>query len=52
MNYLFLILFAIVFITWVVAFAAFHVVGGLIHILLLLAVVFLIAHFVGGHKAV
>lgn len=49
---LFLILFFVLVIAWVLAFAAFHVVGGFIHLLLVLAVVFLIIHFMRGRTAV
>ncbi len=52
MNYVFLILCALLFITWLVAVTLFHVVGGLIHLLLIMAVVFLLLHFVQGRRAV
>jgi uncharacterized protein DUF5670 len=37
---------------WVLGFAAFHVAGGLIHLLLIVAVISLIMHFVRGRSAV
>lgn len=36
---------------WALGFLAFHVAGGLIHILLILAVIALIVHFVRGRGA-
>ncbi|MXP29765.1 lmo0937 family membrane protein [Porphyrobacter algicida] len=36
---------------WALGFLAFHVAGGLIHILLVLAVIALIVHFVRGRGA-
>jgi hypothetical protein len=44
----FLILFIILFVAWVLGWLAFHVTGGLIHILLIVAVITLIVHFVRG----
>lgn len=44
-----LLFLAFVFLViWLIAWAAFHVAGGLIHILLVIAVIFLILHFVRG----
>jgi len=37
---------------WLLGFAAFHVAGGLIHLLLLVAVISLVVHFVSGRRAV
>ncbi|MBV9508361.1 MAG: lmo0937 family membrane protein [Acidobacteriia bacterium] len=42
---MFLVLFFVFVIGWLLAWAAFHVAGGGIHILLVLAVVWLLAHF-------
>jgi hypothetical protein len=42
------ILFVILLIAWLGGFAVFHVAGGLIHLLLVLAVISLIVHFVTG----
>ena len=47
-----LVLGAILFIAWLLGLTAFHVAGGLIHILVLLAVVSLVMHFVRGRSAV
>jgi len=49
---MFVILFAVLLVLWLLGFAAFHVAGGLIHILLILAVISLIFHFVRGRSAV
>ena len=45
----FLILFIVLFVAWVLGWFAFHVAGGLIHILLIVAVISLIVHFARGH---
>jgi len=42
---MFLILFIVLLVIWLLGFTAFHVAGGLIHLLLILAVISLIAHF-------
>ena len=42
------ILFVILLIAWLGGFTVFHVAGGLIHLLLVLAVISLILHFVMG----
>ena len=52
MRFLFLSLFLILLVTWTVAWAAFHIAGGLIHLLLIAAVVSLILHLVPGRRAV
>ena len=36
---------------WVLGFLAFHIAGGLIHLLLVLAVISIIVHFVRGRRA-
>ncbi len=41
-----MIAFAILLLAWVGGFTVFHIAGGLIHLLLLVAVVSLILHFV------
>ena len=43
---MFLILFFILVFMWVMGFIAFHVAGALIHLLLIIAVISLIVHFV------
>jgi len=49
---MFLALFLVLFVLWILGFAAFHVAGGLIHLLLILAVISIILHFVRGRSAV
>jgi hypothetical protein len=44
------ILFAILLIAWIGGFTVFHVAGGLIHLLLVFAVISLILHFVMGAR--
>jgi hypothetical protein len=45
---LFLVLGIVLFVAWVLAWVAFHVAGGLIHLLLLIAIISLIVHFARG----
>lgn len=51
-GFIFLVLFFVLFAVWLVSWAAFHVAGGMIHILLFIALVSLILHFVAGRRAV
>jgi hypothetical protein len=44
------ILFVILLIAWLGGFTVFHAAGGLIHILLVFAVISLILHFVMGKR--
>ncbi|HKW74185.1 MAG TPA: lmo0937 family membrane protein [Terriglobales bacterium] len=46
-----LLLAIILFIAWILGFVAFHVTVGLIHLLLVLAVIALIWHLVAGRRA-
>jgi hypothetical protein len=46
------VLFIILLIAWLSGITVFHVAGGLIHLLLVLALVSLVVHFVAGTKAV
>ncbi|MBZ9936353.1 lmo0937 family membrane protein [Mesorhizobium sp. BR1-1-16] len=43
-------LVVILFILWILGFAVFHIAGGLIHILLVIAVIVLIYQFVTGRR--
>ncbi len=52
MRYALLLLAFVFFIIWIVSFLAFHVAGGLIHILLVIAIILFIVHFVRGRSAV
>jgi len=48
---MFLTLFAILLVMWLLGFFAFHVAGGLIHLLIIIAVISLVAHFFRGRSA-
>jgi len=43
---------ALLFILWILGFVVFHVAGALIHLLLIVAVIALIYHFVTGRRAI
>ncbi len=43
-----LTVFAVLFVLWLLGFTVFHVASGLIHLLLILAVISIIMHFVRG----
>ena len=45
---IFTILFIILLVAWILGWGVFHVASGLIHILLIVAVISLILHFVRG----
>lgn len=49
---MFTILFAVLLVAWLLGFGVFHVAGGLIHLLLVLAVISLVLHFVRGARGV
>ena len=49
---MFLVLFFILLVIWLFGWAAFHVAGGLIHLLLILAVISIVVHFFRGRRAV
>lgn len=46
MKFLFLTLAILLLIAWICAFLVFHVISGLIHILLAVAIIFFIIHLV------
>ena len=48
---MFLMLCGILLVMWLLGFFAFHVAGGLIHLLLIIAVVSLLVHFFRGRSA-
>ena len=48
---MFLILCIVLAVAWILGWGAFHVAGGLIHLLLVVAVISLIVHFVRGRGA-
>jgi membrane protein implicated in regulation of membrane protease activity len=43
---------AVLVVLWLLGFLAFHVAGGLIHLLLVVAVIMVVIHFVSGRRAV
>ncbi len=45
---IFTILFVVLLIAWILGWGVFHVASGLIHLLLIVAIVALILHFVRG----
>ena len=45
---LFLIAAIVLFVAWILGWFVFHVAGGLIHVLLVIAIITLIVHFVRG----
>ena len=49
---MFLALFVILLVTWLLGLFAFHVAGGLIQLLLIIAVISLVVHFFRGRSAV
>ncbi|HEX3880599.1 MAG TPA: hypothetical protein VHW24_26640 [Bryobacteraceae bacterium] len=51
-DMIFLFLFFVMVVIWLVAWAAMHITAGGIHVLLLLAVIFLVMHFVSGRRTV
>jgi hypothetical protein len=48
---MFMTLFAVLLVLWLLGFFAFHVAGGLIHLLLIIAVISLVMHFFRGRTA-
>jgi hypothetical protein len=48
---IFTILFVILLIAWIMGWGVFHVASGMIHILLVVALISLILHFVRGPRA-
>ena len=48
----FLILFIVLLVIWLLGFTAFHVASGLIHLLLIVAIISLIVHLFQGRRAV
>jgi hypothetical protein len=48
---MFMTLFIVLLVAWLLGWGAFHVAGGLIHLLLIVALISLIVHFVQGRGA-
>jgi hypothetical protein len=51
-DFIFLVLFFIVLVAWLFLWAAAHVAGGGVHLLLVLAAIFLIVHLFRGRRTV
>jgi hypothetical protein len=51
-DFIFLVLFFILVGVWLLAWVAFHVAGGLIHLLLIVAIISLLLHLFRGRRAV
>ena len=50
-DFIFLILFVLLIGAWLMFWAAFHIAGGAIHLLLIVAAIFLILHLFRGRRA-
>ena len=50
MRYIFLFAFFFLLAAWLAAWLIFHVAGGLIHLLLLLAIISFVIHLIGGRR--
>jgi hypothetical protein len=48
---MFLLLFGVLVIAWLLGYVIFHVAGGLIHLLMVLALIFLVLHLLRGGTA-
>ena len=48
---MFITLFAVLLVLWLLGFFAFHVAGGLIHLLLIIAVISFVIHFFRDRNA-
>jgi hypothetical protein len=49
---MFVALAVILFVAWLLGFGVFHVAGGLIHLLILFAIISVVVHFARGRSAV
>ena len=49
---MFLVLFIILLIAWLLGWVAFHAAGGLIHLLLILAIIAIVVHLFRGRRAI
>jgi hypothetical protein len=43
---------AVLVVLWLLGFLAFHVAGGLIHLLLVVAVIMVVIHFISGRRTI
>jgi hypothetical protein len=48
---MFMILFVVLAVAWLLGWVVFHVAGGLIHLLLVVALISMVLHFVRGRGA-
>jgi hypothetical protein len=48
---MFITLFAVLLVLWLLGFFAFHIAGGLIHLLLVVAVISLVIHLFRGRNS-
>jgi hypothetical protein len=48
---MFLTIFVVLLVMWLMGFLAFHVASGMIHLLLVIALISLVVHFFGGRRA-
>ena len=48
---IFMVLFVVLLLAWILGLSVFHVAGGFIHILLIVAVISLVLHFVRGRAS-
>ena len=49
---MFLVIFLVLLVLWLLGWTTFHIAGGLIHLLLILAIISIVMHFVRGRSAV
>ena len=49
---MFIVLFAILLVAWILGWTVFHVASAMIHILLVVALISLVLHFVRGRQTV
>ena len=49
---IFTILFVLLLLAWILSWGVFHVAGAMIHLLLIVALISLMLHFVRGRRAV
>lgn len=49
-DFIFLVLFFILLAVWLVSWLAFHIAGGFIHLLLILALISLVVHVFRGSR--
>lgn len=49
---MFIVLFAILLVAWILGWTVFHVASAMIHILLVVALISLVLHFIRGRQTV